>query len=78
MNWLLTRKQYSKTNDVDQHELDDLLGVPQQWTFPHVLRTIRCEVNRVLQRGMYRGNQNLNGICLEYYRNREWLLTFPH
>lgn len=45
-------------------------------TFRHRIRPVRAEVNALLLRGAYSGNDRLIGMCEELYKHREWLWTF--
>ncbi len=45
-------------------------------TFRAYMSPVRKEINALLLRGVYSGNQRLVGMCRELYNHREWLWTF--
>jgi hypothetical protein len=45
-------------------------------TFRTYMRPVRKEINALLLRGKFSGNQRLIGMCSELYKHRQWLWTF--
>lgn len=45
-------------------------------TFQRRMVPVRAEVNALLLRGVFSGNDRLIGMCEELYKHREWLWTF--
>jgi transposase len=45
-------------------------------TFRTYMRPVRQEINGLLLRGKFSGNQRLVGMCRELYKHRDWLWTF--
>lgn len=45
-------------------------------TFQRRMAPVRAEINALLLRGVFSGNERLIGMCEELYKHREWLWTF--
>jgi transposase len=45
-------------------------------TFRRYMSPVRNEINALLLRGEFSGNQRLIGMCSELYKHRQWLWTF--
>jgi len=59
-----------------QHWWDYRSGKISRKTFQARMIPIRAEVNALLLRGVFSGNERLIGMCEELYDHREWLWTF--
>jgi transposase len=44
--------------------------------FLRLMKPIRCEIDALLLRGVFRGNARLYGMCRELHDHRQWLWTF--
>lgn len=51
-------------------------GTIQWTTFQRLMRPIRREIDSLLLRGVFSGNDRLYGMCNALYTHREWLWTF--
>ena len=61
---------------VFQHWWDYRSGKISRKTFQGRMAPVRAEVNALLLRGVFSGNERLMGMCEELYDHREWLWTF--
>ena len=61
---------------VFQHWWDYRSGKISRKTFQERMVPVRAEVNALLLRGIFSGNERLIGMCEELYDHREWLWTF--
>lgn len=59
-----------------QHWWDHRDGKISWETFRGRMAPVRAEVNALLLRGVFSGNDRLIGMCEELYNHREWLWTF--
>jgi transposase len=55
------------------HYRDDTIS---RAAFVRRMAPVRCEVERLLLRGIASGNKSLVGMCQELYEHRDWLWTF--
>ena len=61
---------------VFQHWWDHRSGKISRNTFQARMAPVRAEVNALLLRGIFSGNERLIGMCEQLYDHREWLWTF--
>ena len=61
---------------VFQHWWDHRSGKISRKTFQERMVPVRAEVDGLLLRGIFSGNDRLMGMCNELYDHREWLWTF--
>ena len=59
-----------------QHWWDYRAGKISWDTFRGHMAPVRAEIDNLLLRGVFSGNDRLMGMCEELYNHREWLWTF--
>ena len=59
-----------------QHWREYRAGKISWAAFRRRMAPVRAEINALLLRGVFSGNDRLIGMCEELYKHREWLWTF--